>query len=103
VELYTDGTDQVSQVNQNLELSKFHTVAIPFYAILMRTKRWWRRSRARPATPKNTCIRAGAGGGRGQGAGIGVFTALDVGRSILRVQWQGGGGELLGHLVRAMH
>ena len=34
VELYTDGTDQVSQANQNLELSKFHTVAIPFYAIL---------------------------------------------------------------------
>jgi thiol:disulfide interchange protein DsbD len=34
VELYTDGTDQVSEANQNLELSKFHTVAIPFYAIL---------------------------------------------------------------------
>jgi thiol:disulfide interchange protein DsbD len=34
VELYTDGTDQASQANQNLELSKFHTVAIPFYAIL---------------------------------------------------------------------
>jgi len=34
VELYTDGTDEVSQANQNLELSKFHTVAIPFYAIL---------------------------------------------------------------------
>jgi len=34
VELYTDGTDQASEANQNLELSKFHTVAIPFYAIL---------------------------------------------------------------------
>jgi thiol:disulfide interchange protein DsbD len=34
LELYTDGTDQVSQANQSLELSKFHTVAIPFYAIL---------------------------------------------------------------------
>ena len=34
VELYTDGTDAVSEANQNLELSKFHTVAIPFYAIL---------------------------------------------------------------------
>jgi thiol:disulfide interchange protein DsbD len=34
VELYTDGTDAASQANQNLELSKFHTVAIPFYAIL---------------------------------------------------------------------
>ena len=34
VELYTDGTDEASEANQNLELSKFHTVAIPFYAIL---------------------------------------------------------------------
>jgi thiol:disulfide interchange protein DsbD len=34
VELYTDGTDQASEANQNLELSRFHTVAIPFYAIL---------------------------------------------------------------------
>jgi thiol:disulfide interchange protein len=33
-ELYTDGTDEASQANQNLELSRFHTVAIPFYAIL---------------------------------------------------------------------
>jgi thiol:disulfide interchange protein DsbD len=34
VELYTDGTDEASEANQSLELSKFHTVAIPFYAIL---------------------------------------------------------------------
>jgi thiol:disulfide interchange protein DsbD len=34
LELYTDGTDAASEANQNLELSKFHTVAIPFYAIL---------------------------------------------------------------------
>jgi thiol:disulfide interchange protein DsbD len=34
VELYTDGTDAASEANQKLELSKFHTVAIPFYAIL---------------------------------------------------------------------
>jgi len=34
VELYTDGTDEASETNQNLELSRFHTVAIPFYAIL---------------------------------------------------------------------
>jgi thiol:disulfide interchange protein DsbD len=34
VELYTDGTDAASEANQSLELSKFHTVAIPFYAIL---------------------------------------------------------------------
>ena len=34
VELYTDGTDAASETNQKLELSRFHTVAIPFYAIL---------------------------------------------------------------------
>jgi thiol:disulfide interchange protein len=34
IDLYTDGTDQVSEVNQKLEESKFKTVAIPFYAIL---------------------------------------------------------------------
>jgi thiol:disulfide interchange protein DsbD len=34
VELYTDGSDDASQVNQQLEESKFKTIAIPFYAIL---------------------------------------------------------------------
>jgi thiol-disulfide isomerase/thioredoxin len=34
VELYTDGTDAESEANQKLELSKFNTVAIPYYAIL---------------------------------------------------------------------
>jgi len=34
VELYTDGTDSVSEENQKLQESKFQTVAIPFYAIL---------------------------------------------------------------------
>jgi thiol:disulfide interchange protein len=33
VELYTDGTDAASQVNQKLEEDKFQTVAIPFYAL----------------------------------------------------------------------
>jgi thiol:disulfide interchange protein DsbD len=33
VELYTDGTDAVSEANQQLQESKFGTVAIPFYAI----------------------------------------------------------------------
>lgn len=33
VELYTDGTDAVSEANQKLQESKFGTVAIPFYAI----------------------------------------------------------------------
>lgn len=34
VELYTDGSDAVSESNQQLEDKKFGTVAIPFYAIL---------------------------------------------------------------------
>ena len=34
VELYTDGTDAESEANQKLQLAKFNTVAIPFYAIL---------------------------------------------------------------------
>jgi thiol:disulfide interchange protein len=34
VDLFTDGTDAVSEQNQKLEESKFDTVAIPFYAIL---------------------------------------------------------------------
>jgi len=34
VDLYTDGTDDASQVNQELEQSKFQTIAIPYYAIL---------------------------------------------------------------------
>jgi thiol:disulfide interchange protein DsbD len=34
VELYTDGTDAASLANQELEQSKFQTIAIPFYAIV---------------------------------------------------------------------
>jgi len=33
VDLYTDGTDAASQVNQKLEEDKFQTVAIPFYVL----------------------------------------------------------------------
>lgn len=33
VDLYTDGEDAQSQANQRLEQSRFHTIAIPFYAI----------------------------------------------------------------------
>jgi thiol:disulfide interchange protein DsbD len=33
VELYTDGTDAASESNAQLELAKFQTAAIPFYAI----------------------------------------------------------------------
>jgi thiol:disulfide interchange protein len=34
VELYTDGTDDVSERNQRLQEEKFKTAAIPFYAIM---------------------------------------------------------------------
>src|SRR5260370_11932062 len=34
VELYTDGTDPESEANQKIQLAKFNTVAIPFYAIV---------------------------------------------------------------------
>jgi thiol:disulfide interchange protein DsbD len=34
VELYTDGTDAESEANQQVELAKFQTVAIPYYAIV---------------------------------------------------------------------
>jgi thiol:disulfide interchange protein DsbD len=34
VELYTDGTDAESEANQKVELAKFQTVAIPYYAIV---------------------------------------------------------------------
>jgi len=34
VELYTDGADEASQKNQQLQLERFSTVAIPFYAIV---------------------------------------------------------------------
>jgi thiol:disulfide interchange protein DsbD len=33
VDLYTDGTDDASRVNQEFEEKTFGTVAIPFYAI----------------------------------------------------------------------
>lgn len=34
VELYTDGTDAASEANQQRQNDTFHTVAIPFYAVL---------------------------------------------------------------------
>ena len=38
VELYTDGSDEASQLNQQLEESKFKTIAIPFTPFWTRTK-----------------------------------------------------------------
>jgi thiol:disulfide interchange protein DsbD len=34
LELYTDGTDNASRENQQLQESKFSTIAIPYYAIV---------------------------------------------------------------------
>jgi thiol:disulfide interchange protein DsbD len=34
VELYTDGTDEVSETNQALQQERFGTIAIPYYAVL---------------------------------------------------------------------
>jgi thiol:disulfide interchange protein DsbD len=34
LELYTDGTDEASRQNQEMQLAKFQTVAIPFYALI---------------------------------------------------------------------
>ena len=39
VELYTDGTDAVSEANQKLQESQFNTVAIPYYAIFTPDRR----------------------------------------------------------------
>jgi thiol:disulfide interchange protein DsbD len=34
VELYTDGVDEASKKNQQLQLDRFGTVAIPYYAVV---------------------------------------------------------------------
>jgi thiol:disulfide interchange protein DsbD len=88
VELYTDGTDEASEVNQNLELSKFHTVAIPFYAILDADEKAIstfagstsdaREYLAFLQGPGAEAQGPGAGG-QGPGAAIGVFSKLDGG------------------------
>jgi thiol:disulfide interchange protein DsbD len=88
VELYTDGTDDASEVNQNLELSKFHTVAIPFYAILDADEKAIatfagstsdaREYLAFLQGPGAEAQGPGAGG-QGPGAAIGVFSKLDGG------------------------
>ncbi|MGA2724038.1 MAG: cytochrome c biogenesis protein CcdA [Bryobacteraceae bacterium] len=81
VELYTDGTDQVSQANQNLELSEFHTVAIPFYAILDADGKAIATFAGSTSDAKEyrAFLQGPGAGGRGPGAGIGAFTKLDGG------------------------
>jgi thiol:disulfide interchange protein DsbD len=95
VELYTDGTDAASETNQKLELSKFHTVAIPFYAILDADEKAVATFAGSTGDAKEYLdfLRGpgavggqgpGAVGGRGPGAGgqgaaIGAFTKLDGG------------------------
>jgi thiol:disulfide interchange protein DsbD len=90
VELYTDGTDAASEANQNLELSKFHTVAIPFYAILDADEKAVATFAGSTTNAKEyLAFLQGPGGvpaapaGRGQAPGaapaIGVFSKLDGG------------------------
>jgi thiol:disulfide interchange protein DsbD len=88
VELYTDGTDEASEVNQSLELSKFHTVAIPFYAILDADEKAMATFAGSTSDAKEYLAflpgpggvpAASAGRGRGPGAGVGAFTTLDGG------------------------
>ena len=83
VELYTDGTDAASETNQKLELSKFHTVAIPFYAILDADEKVVATFAGSTSDAHEYLAflqGPGAGGGRGPGApAIGAFTKLDGG------------------------
>jgi thiol-disulfide isomerase/thioredoxin len=80
VDLYTDGTDEASQANQNLELSRFHTVAIPFYAILDADEKAIATFAGSTADPQEylAFLQKGAGG-QGPGAGLGAFSKLDGG------------------------
>jgi len=85
--LFTDGTTPASETNQKLELSKFHTVAIPFYAILdadekgggdVRGLDWGREGV--PGLPAGPEAAGGQGPGvGGQGPELGCSRKLDGG------------------------
>ena len=78
VELYTDGTDAASEANQNLELSKFHTVAIPFYAILDADEKTVATFAGSTSDAKEYLAFLQGPGAEAQPA-IGAFTKLDGG------------------------
>jgi thiol:disulfide interchange protein DsbD len=80
VELYTDGTDVASEANQSVELAKFHTVAIPFYAILDADEKAV-ATFAGSTTDAKEYLAFLAVGSQGPGAApaIGAFTTLDGG------------------------
>jgi thiol:disulfide interchange protein DsbD len=82
VELYTDGTDEASVANQSLELSKFHTVAIPFYAILDADEKAIATFAGSTSDAQEyLAFLQGPGGGPGAevAPAIGAFTTLDGG------------------------
>jgi thiol:disulfide interchange protein DsbD len=82
VELYTDGTDEASEANQSLELSKFHTVAIPFYAILDADEKAIATFAGSTSDAQEyLAFLQGPGGGPGAevAPAIGAFTTLDGG------------------------
>ncbi len=64
VELYTDGTDAASEANGQLELARFRTSAIPFYAIVDPDERTMATSAGvtRDAQAFLAFLRAGSGG-----------------------------------------
>jgi thiol:disulfide interchange protein DsbD len=70
VELYTDGTDAASDANGQLELARFQTSAIPFYAILDPDEKVIATSAGVTRNPQEylAFLKKGAGG-RGPGAG----------------------------------
>ena len=116
VELYTDGTDAESEANQQVQLAKFHTVAIPYYAILDPDEKVLAEfpnstSNAaeylaflnKPAQPQR--LRAATAPAPTATAAVyPQATKLDGGAiDTASVQRQGAGGELLGDMVRPLH
>ena len=103
VELYTDGTDAVSEANQKLELSKFQHRGD---SVLRHSGSGRKRGgdvcgldQRRRRVP-GVFARAG---GRNCAGNWGVHEIGRWGAGYFRVRRQGGGGELLGHLVCALH
>ena len=114
VELYTDGTDAESEANQKVQLAKFNTVAIPFYAILDPDEKVLATfpgstgdsaeflaflNKPAPAAPPAVNARA-APAPPPHSPGVETRRRQPRYRRSLR---QGRSGQLLGHLVRALH
>ena len=106
VDLYTDGNDAASQANQALENGEFHTIAIPFYVIydpdkkVVATFPSLTRDPAKYLAFLNTNAPETV-----EAASYQRLTVQDPGWRRVRfgaALGQSGGGQLLGHLVRAL-